>query len=205
MTMQIGSDSSSNPRTIIQSLDAFRANTAAAYKQQSYELVPVNAAQILDVGSGTGDDVLALAERCGPGTFVIGLEQRLELVDEAKRRARNVALHVHFAVGDAHSLPFADHSFDVVRADRVLCEVDDPSRVLRELLRVTRRGGRLLLHDHEALLTRDGVLLLGLSSLALLGTWPWPIAGVRPTQESGVSLLGIKASHGWERTGHGQA
>ena len=73
MTMQVSGDSSSNSRTLIQSLDAFRAHTAAAYKLQSYELVPMNAARILDVGSGTGDDVLALAERCGTVTFLLGL------------------------------------------------------------------------------------------------------------------------------------
>ena len=74
MTMQANRDSFRDPRAIIQSLEALRIDKAiASYKQQSYELVPANVGQILDVGCGTGDDVLALAERCGPGTFVIGL------------------------------------------------------------------------------------------------------------------------------------
>ncbi|HKO52843.1 MAG TPA: methyltransferase domain-containing protein [Polyangiaceae bacterium] len=187
---------------LIQSLDAFRADgTIARYKQQSYELVPVNVGQILDVGCGTGDDVLALAERCGPGTLVVGLERRLELVDEATRRARNVALHVHFAVGDAHSLPFTADCFDVVRADRLLSDVDDRARVLKELLRVTRPGGRLLLHDHEAVLTNDGVRIAGLSSLEPVGSWPWYAGEDKRAQERGVSLLGLKAL----RSSDGQA
>jgi len=206
MTMQASHDSFQDPRSIIQSLDALCTDGAVArYKQQSYELVPVNAAQILDVGCGTGDDVLALAERCGPGTFVIGLEQRLDLVDEAVRRARNVALHVRFAVGDAHSLPFADDVFDVVRADRLLREIDDRSRVLKELVRVTRPGGRLLLHDHETVLTSDRALVVGLSSVELIGSWPWQPGEARQVQDRGVSLLGIKAAPSWERAGHGQA
>jgi SAM-dependent methyltransferase len=197
MTMQANRDSFRDPRAIIQSLEALRIDKAiASYKQQSYELVPANVGQILDVGCGTGDDVLALAERCGPGTFVIGLEQRLALVDEATRRARNVALHVRFAVGDAHSLPFADDCFDVVRADRLLREVDDRVRVLKELVRVTRPGGRLLLHDHEAVLTGDGVLVVGLSSVELFGSLSWQTGEAR---ERGVSLLGIKAALSWER------
>jgi ubiquinone/menaquinone biosynthesis C-methylase UbiE len=199
MTMQASHDSFRNPRSIIQSLDALRADQSVIrYKQQSYELVPLNVARILDVGSGTGDDVLALAERCGPGTLVIGLEQQLELVDEAVRRARNVALHVRFAVGDAHSLPFADDCFDVVRADCLLGEIDDRPRVLKELVRVIRPGGRLLVHDHEAVLTRDGALV-GLSSLELSGRWPWHAGETGRAQECGVTLLGIKAALCWER------
>jgi ubiquinone/menaquinone biosynthesis C-methylase UbiE len=199
MTIEANRGSARDPRSIIQSLDALRAEGAIArYKQQSYELVPVNVGQILDVGCGTGDDVLALAERCGSGTFVIGLEQRLALVDEATRRARNVALHVRFAVGDARSLPFADECFDVVRADRLLREVEDRSRVFKELVRVTRPGGRLLLHDHESVLTSDGALIAGLSSVELFGIWPWQAGEALGTRERGLTLLGIKATPRWE-------
>lgn len=182
------------------SLDALRENQASTnYKLQSYELVPANVARILDVGCGTGDDALALAERCGPGTFVIGLERELALVDEAMRRARNVALNVHFAVGDAHSLPFLDDSFDIVRADRLLYEVEQRSRVVKELVRVMRPGGRLLLHDHESLLTDGGALLPGLVSLDLCGTWSWQAGNAR---ECGVSLLGIKGAPRAVRASH---
>jgi ubiquinone/menaquinone biosynthesis C-methylase UbiE len=204
MTIEASRVSFQDPRSVIQSLDALRADgSVARYKQQSYELVPVNVGQILDVGCGTGDDVLALAERCGPGTFVIGLERQLALVDEAVRRAQNVALHVRFAVGDAHSLPFADDCFDVVRADRLLGEVDDRSRVLKELVRVTRPGGRLLLHDRESVLTSETTLVASLSSLEAVGNWPWRAGEARRLEERGLSLLGVKAALGWERASYG--
>ncbi len=121
-------------------------------------LVPPGASSILDVGCGTGDFVLALAEACGPGTLVVGLERHLELVDEAKRRARNVALNVRFAVGDARSLPFADASFDLVHLDAQPACTDERARVVRELVRVLRPGGRLVVHDREKLLTGQAPL-----------------------------------------------
>jgi ubiquinone/menaquinone biosynthesis C-methylase UbiE len=206
MTLEASRVAFQDPRSAIQSLDAVRARGAVAhYKQSSYELVPRNVAQVLDVGCGTGDDVLALAERCGPDTFVIGVEQQLGLVDEAVRRARNVALHVRFAVGDAHCLPFADDSFDVVRADRLLSEVDDRSRVLKELVRVARPGGRLLLHDYESVLISDGPLVVGLSSLEPIGSCPWQVGEPGRAGQRWLNLLGIKAIFGWERASHVEA
>jgi ubiquinone/menaquinone biosynthesis C-methylase UbiE len=95
--------------------------------------------------------VLALAELCGPGTLVVGLERRLELVDEAKRRARNVALNVRFAVGDERSLPFADASFDLVHSNALPPCVVERARVLSELVRVLRPGGRLVVRDRDTL------------------------------------------------------
>jgi ubiquinone/menaquinone biosynthesis C-methylase UbiE len=121
----------------------------AEYKKRSFNLVPWGSESLLDLGSGTGDDALSLAERCGPETSVVGIERRLELVDEAIRRARNVALNVRFAVGDVYSLPFADRTFDVVRADCLFQELDDHVRALREIVRVTRRGGLILISDRE--------------------------------------------------------
>lgn len=125
-----------------------------AAKHASYAFVPATARRVLDVACGAGEDVLALAERLGAGTLVVGLDASLERIDEAQRAARNVALNVRFAVGDARSLPFSDESFDVVRADGLLGVTDERVRVVRELVRVTTPGGRVLVHDDpDAVLT----------------------------------------------------
>jgi ubiquinone/menaquinone biosynthesis C-methylase UbiE len=124
----------------------------ACYKAKSFGLLPPSTRRLLDVGSGTGDDALALAERLGPDATVIGIDLRLEAVDEALRKARNVALNVRFAVGDGYLLPFDDATFDAVRADFLFGFLDQPARAARELARVLCRRGVLLLTDREDVL-----------------------------------------------------
>jgi SAM-dependent methyltransferase len=63
------------------------------------------------------------------------------------RRAAERAVTV--CRGDAAALPFADHTFDACRADRVIQHLDDPTTAMRELVRVTRRGGRVVVADPD--------------------------------------------------------
>jgi ubiquinone/menaquinone biosynthesis C-methylase UbiE len=119
-------------------------------KLAGYELVPRGASRVLDVGCGTGEDAFSLAERLGATCLVVGVDVSLERIDEAERMLRNVALNVRFAVADARSLPFPDDGFDVVRADGLFGDLVERSRVMKELSRVTARGGRVLVHDVES-------------------------------------------------------
>jgi ubiquinone/menaquinone biosynthesis C-methylase UbiE len=97
----------------------------------------------LDVGCGTGDDVRAMAAVVGTGGHVVGVDVSEQLVAEARRRAAGGPANVEFRAGDAHTLPFADGSFDVVRTERVLQHVADPARVVAEMARLARPGGRV--------------------------------------------------------------
>ena len=96
---------------------------------------------VLDVGCGFGLESLRLARLVQPKGRVAGIDKSAAFIDEAKRRAGEADLPVAFEVGDAESLPFADASFDVVRAERTLVYLPDPNRALREMRRVTRPGG----------------------------------------------------------------
>lgn len=96
----------------------------------------------LDVACGTGDLSLALA-RGGDGAHVVGLDFCRPMLEIAARKVGADARAVLFIEGDALKLPFADASFDLVTIAfglRNLASVEDG---LRELLRVTRRGGRV--------------------------------------------------------------
>jgi SAM-dependent methyltransferase len=94
--------------------------------------------RIVDVGCGTGSLAHALLE-VGPAVRVAGVDPTRDFVEHARRCvSRDRAL---FEVSGAESLPFADGAFDAALALLVLQALDDPPRAIREMARVTRRGG----------------------------------------------------------------
>jgi ubiquinone/menaquinone biosynthesis C-methylase UbiE len=102
---------------------------------------------VLDVGAGTGADAIEVARAVGPTGRVVGVDKSAEMVAEAQGRAVEAGLRVEFAVGDAHSLDFPDGSFDRVRSERMLVHVPDPAAAVREMVRVTKAGGLVVLSD----------------------------------------------------------
>jgi SAM-dependent methyltransferase len=86
---------------------------------------------VLDVGCGFGLESLRLARLIGPGGRVTGIDKSADFIADAKARAAAAKLAIDFRVGDAEDLPFADASFDVARAERVL--VYRPTRSARSL------------------------------------------------------------------------
>ena len=66
----------------------------------------------------------------------------------ARERARERQIHVTFHEADLCNLPFADGTFDTAVATFVFCSLPDPVACLREMGRVTRPGGQILLLDH---------------------------------------------------------
>jgi len=115
-----------------------------AYKQRILGALGLRAGMhALDVGCGTGDDVRAMAAIVGAGGRAVGVDVSEALLAEARKRAEAGGVAIELQAGDAHALPFADGSFDVVRTERVLQHVQDPARALAEMARVARPGGRV--------------------------------------------------------------
>ncbi|MBV9414643.1 MAG: methyltransferase domain-containing protein [Solirubrobacterales bacterium] len=104
---------------------------------------------VLDLGCGTGDDVIDIAQRVGPDGRVVGLDVSEALIAEAQRRWRDSELPIEFRVGDAQELEFEDASFDACRTERMLMHVPDEQRAIAEMVRVTRRGGRVAAFDFD--------------------------------------------------------
>jgi len=98
----------------------------------------------LDVGTGAGALAFALAPLVRE---VVGLEPVSELLELARARARP---NTEFVEGDGAALPFPDASFDLAGTLRTLHHVARPDRVVAELARVTRSGGRVLVVDQLA-------------------------------------------------------
>jgi SAM-dependent methyltransferase len=92
--------------------------------------------RVLDVGCGPGALTELLVSRLGPGA-VCAVEPSPTFAAAARRRLPHVALSRAFA----EHLPFSDQVFDVVAAQLVVHFMADPAGGLREMRRVTRRGG----------------------------------------------------------------
>lgn len=113
------------------------------------ELAPQPGESALDIGSGTGEDVQAFAAAVGPAGRAVGAELNAGLREEAARRAAAAGLTTEFVHADALELPFEDDSFDVVRSERVFQHLTDPYAAAREIARVLRPGGRVVLIDTD--------------------------------------------------------
>jgi len=98
----------------------------------------------LDVGTGAGALALALAPLVRE---VVGLDPVPELLELARERSRP---NTRFVEGDGTALPFPDGGFDLAGTHRTLHRVAQPERIVAELARVTRYGGRVLVVDQLA-------------------------------------------------------
>lgn len=107
-----------------------------AYKQRTYELLE-GLAPILDVGCGPGSDVIAMGGRA------IGVDRSMAMCMATKRKGGASVC------GDGLGLPCAGGIFGGVRADRVIQHVADPAAAIREMSRVCRPGGRVVVADPD--------------------------------------------------------
>ena len=110
--------------------------------------------QALEVGVGTGKNLPYYPR----GVKVTAVDLSPRMLERARRRASVLGLEVELREMDVQDLAFPDHIFDTVFATFVFCSVPDPVLGLRELRRVCKPGGMLLLLEHM----RPGNPVLGL-------------------------------------------
>ncbi|MCB0358451.1 MAG: bifunctional demethylmenaquinone methyltransferase/2-methoxy-6-polyprenyl-1,4-benzoquinol methylase UbiE [Bdellovibrionales bacterium] len=104
---------------------------------------------VLDVCTGTGDLAFAFARAVGASGTVAGVDFvpnmiKLAVDKRSQFGPADARSEVSFAVGDALQLPFEDQMFDIVSVAFGIRNVDDVDRCLREMHRVLRPGGRVL-------------------------------------------------------------
>ncbi len=104
--------------------------------------------RVLDVGCGTGQFAAQVLDRF-PGTDVWGLDLSAGMLDRARARDLATADRLHLVQGDSERLPFADDSFDVVTCAHSFHHYPRQDRVVAEMHRVLRPGGRLLIIDGD--------------------------------------------------------
>ena len=127
-------------------LSALGAITESLEQELIFELAgPVRGKAVLDVGCGDG--TLTAEFRRRGASLVVGCDPDPRMIVKAVARATAEPGAVRYLFARAEHLPFRDRSFDVITAMTVLCFVDEKSRAVREMARVLKPEGRIVIAD----------------------------------------------------------
>lgn len=100
--------------------------------------------RVLDLATGTADLAIMVAESC-PGVQIVGLDPSRKMLAVGRRKLdeKRLSTRITLQEGDAQELPFSDRSFSSICMAFGIRNVPDRSKALREMVRVTRKGGRI--------------------------------------------------------------
>jgi SAM-dependent methyltransferase len=134
--------------------DALReANEPIEFSRELHEFVRFAGGRVLDVGSGNG---YVLSRYAAAGARTVGIDLTRAAVDLCRRRFELRQLAGSFVQGNAEDLPFVTGSFDCVCSMGVLHHTPDTARAVREVHRVLKPGGRMIVmfYHRESFLYR---------------------------------------------------
>lgn len=101
--------------------------------------------RVLEVGVGTGINTSLYPTNC----HVTGIDLSAGMLEKARERVRREGLrNVRLLEMNAETLTFADDSFDIVYAPYLISVVPDPVKVVREMRRVCKPGGKIIVLNH---------------------------------------------------------
>ena len=106
-----------------------------------------HAASVLDLATGSGDVVFALADGLAPRVTLLGMDFCQPMLDEAvkKREENHRWTHIEFRLGDGMALPLPDASFEAITISFGLRNMVNRAKALQEMRRVLKPDGRLFI------------------------------------------------------------
>lgn len=102
----------------------------------------------IDVGCGIGGATFGLTSLTGPSGLAVGIDISAALINVAVERASQHA-GIQFRTSDACAIPYPEVSFDAARSERLFLYLPDRMQAIREMMRVTKPGGRVVLMDTD--------------------------------------------------------
>jgi len=107
-------------------------------------LLPRASGKVLEVAVGTGKNLCYYRQDCR----VIAVDVSGAMLNIARKRSTELSLNASFLLADAEALPFSDKNFDTVVSSLTTCTFPNPAAALREMARVCRTDGKILLLEH---------------------------------------------------------
>lgn len=126
--------------------DVMTGGQARAWRKRLVRMSGARAGMsVLDVATGTGDLAIVFKRAMGNQSQVVGVDFCAEMLEFAPAKARHQGLEVIFRQGDAMALDFPSESFDIVSISYGLRNVSDTTAALKEMARVLKPGGKLMI------------------------------------------------------------
>jgi SAM-dependent methyltransferase len=150
-------------------------HVARVHKQAAFG--DLGAGSVLEIGAGTGANFGHLPR----GTHLYAVEPNLRMHARLRRRAAAAGISLTLFGTGAEAIPLPDESVDEVVCTLVLCTVPDPERVLAEVRRVLRPGGRFRFAEHVA--AEPGSFRYRVQR-ALQRPWGYIFEGCNPTRNT---------------------
>lgn len=126
------------------SVNGYANHIAAVHKRSAFDGIATG--RILEIGAGAGANFAFLP----PHSTILAIEPNPAMHPALERRAGEFGIDLELFTDPAGTMPLEDDSVDTVIGTLVLCTVDDPDAVLREVKRVLRPGGTFRFVEHVA-------------------------------------------------------
>jgi ubiquinone/menaquinone biosynthesis C-methylase UbiE len=150
-------DGSDNPQLFVRSLNEqyVKNSVLRTHKQHTLDQSDIQEGHIvLDAGCGIGIDAIQMAALVGKSGHVFGIDKSHEMIATAESNAAPFDLPLTFHTGSIYQIEFEDNYFDRCRSDKTFQHLTDPRAALKELIRVTKPGGKIIIADpdHDSLI-----------------------------------------------------